>query len=148
VAAVSIRRFSGVFSGAVFGVCAAVAVAGCGHTARLSSGRTLGIALMEYRLRPSHVIAASGQLRIAVRNYGRLTHNFVIVRPTPTTTVATTPTGTVSYTTTVAARSPDLAPGQATTMTVTLPPGRYTLASTVDTDQPLGEQGTLTVTSR
>lgn len=146
-----VRRVSGVFSvlgAAVCGAGVALAAAGCGHTATLKPGRTLGLALMEYRLRPAHVVARAGPIRVSLHNYGRLTHNLEILRPTPTRTVATTATGTVSYTTTVAARSPDLAPGQSTTLTVRLAPGHYTLASNVSADQSLGAQGTLSVTSK
>ena len=113
----------------------------------LKPGHPLTVALMEYRLRPAHIVAPGGHLRITVENVGRLTHNLVIARATPTTTTARTPTGTTTYTTTVAGRAPDLPPGHRATITVALAPGRYAISSTVDADGALGEQGTLTVTS-
>jgi hypothetical protein len=130
------------------GIGAAAAVASCGHEAVLKPGHPLTVALMEYRLRPNHILAPGGHLQITVENVGRLTHNLVIARATPTTTVATTTTGTLTYATTVAARAPDLAPGSSTTITVALGPGRYAIASTVNTDGALGAQGTLTVASK
>ena len=130
------------------GSAAAAAVASCGHQAVLKPGHPLTVALLEYRLRPNHIVAPDGHLRITVENLGRLTHNLVIVAPTPTTTVASTPTGTVAYATTVAARAPDLPPGRRETITVALPPGRYGISSTVDGDGSLGAQGTLTVASK
>ncbi len=145
---VTIRNLSGAFVAILCGIGAALAVAGCGHQAVLKPGHRLTVALMEYRLRPNHIVVSNGHLRITVENVGRLTHNLVIARPTPTTTTLSTPTGTVSYATTVAGRAPDLAPGQRTTITVALGPGRYGIASTVDSDGALGEQGTLTVTSK
>jgi hypothetical protein len=123
-------------------------VASCGHEAVLKPGHPLTVALMEYRLRPDHIVAPSGHLRITVENLGRLTHNLVIDTSSPTTTVASTPTGTVSYTTTVAARGPELAPGASTTLRVTLAPGRYGISSSVDADDSLGARGTLTVMSK
>ncbi len=147
--AVHVRRICGAFLGALAGVGVALGVAACGHTAHARAGQRIGIAEMEYRLRPDHIVAASGhRLSISVHNFGRLTHNLVIARTTPTTTVLTRSDTTVTETTTVAARTPDLAPGQGTTLTVTLAPGRYRLASTLVTDLPLGEQGTLTVLSK
>ncbi len=113
---------------------AAVAVASCGHQAVLAPGHRLIIALMEYRVRPNHIVVPDGHLRITVENYGRLTHNLVIARSTPTTTVA--------------GRAPDLPPGQSTTITVALAPGRYGISSSVGADDALGAQGTLTVVSK
>jgi hypothetical protein len=126
----------------------ACALAGCGHQAVLAPGHRLTVALMEYRLRPDHIVVPRGQLVIGVENVGRLTHNLVIARATPTRTVVSTPKGTVAYTTTVAGRTPDLAPGHHATIIVSLTPGRYAISSTVDSDGALGEQGTLTVTSK
>jgi hypothetical protein len=142
------RRISRVIAAAACGTGAALGVASCGHQAVLKPGHPLTVALMEYRLRPNHIVAPGGHLRITVQNDGRLSHNLVIVQTTPTTTVATTPTGTVSYATTVAARAPDLPPGASTTITVALAPGRYGISSTLDADDSLGAQGTLTVTSK
>jgi hypothetical protein len=131
VSAVGFRRCFGPIAGLIL----AVVAAGCSHVTAVAAHKPLNVALMEYRLRPAKVLAASGHLRINVTNFGRLTHNFAI---------QTTQSGT----TTTLARTPDLAPGTATTMTVTLPDGRYTTASTVNSDQSLGEQGTLTVASK
>jgi uncharacterized cupredoxin-like copper-binding protein len=133
------------------GLGAALLAAGCGAAPEhAETGRTLSIAVSEYQLRPSRVTAAAGTLTIAVHNYGRLTHNLAILRAHPvavTTTVAGTHTTTVSSSTVAGASSP-IAPGQTATMTVALTPGRYTLASTILSDQSLGDSGTLTVSPR
>jgi hypothetical protein len=126
---------------------AAIAIGSCGHQVVLVPGQPLTVALLEYRLRPNHIVVPRGHLKITAENLGRLTHNLVISRPAPTAIVASTPTGTATYTTAIAGRTPDLAPGHRATFSITLTPGRYAIASTVDDDGALGEQGTLTVTS-
>ena len=104
-------------------------LAGCGHTARVGAGRTLRVSLTEYRLRPSDVSASAGTLTIVAHNYGLMTHNLAVSQ-----------NGTL-----VAATKP-IAPGAEATVVVTLAPGTYTLASTILSDQALGEHGTLTIT--
>ncbi|WP_249010752.1 cupredoxin domain-containing protein [Conexibacter sp. DBS9H8] len=130
------------------GIFAALGVGGCGAGATRVGGDQVGIALSEYRLRPAHLVAPAGSLTITVSNLGRLTHNLVISRPEAQTVTLPTATGPVTETTTVAARSPDVAPGTSTTLTVRLGPGRYPITSSVGMDQSLGAQGTLTVTSK
>jgi hypothetical protein len=106
----------------------ALAVAGCGHVARVGSGATLQIALNEYRVTPQDVRAGAGLLTIVVHNNGRLTHDLVITRA-GLQTAATEP----------------LAPGQTTDLVTTVTPGRYLMASTILSDQALGAYGTLDV---
>ena len=86
------------------------------------------MSLSEYRLRPNSVATSSGTLTIVAHNYGLLTHNLAITQGA-TTFGATKP----------------IAPGGSATLTVTLPPGTYTLKSTILSDDALGENGTLTV---
>src|SRR5690348_17114204 len=57
---------------------AAPPLSGCGHTTTVGAGRTVAVALTEYRVRPQSVQAAAGELTIVVHNYGRLTHNLVV----------------------------------------------------------------------
>ncbi|HET9075101.1 MAG TPA: hypothetical protein VFN48_11010 [Solirubrobacteraceae bacterium] len=140
------RAFQG-FCALTAGLAGALAVSACGRTEALG-GRHLEVALMEYRLRPAHVVARPGRLVITVANVGALPHDLVVSRATATTTTTTTPAGPVTATSTVAARVPNLAPGTATTVTVDLAPGRYGLASSVGADASLGAQGTLTVARR
>jgi hypothetical protein len=109
-------------------LCSAVLV-GCGQGKSVGSDRTVHIALSEYRLRPDSIRAAAGYIDIQVRNYGRLTHNLVISRKGVT-----------------AGSTKPIWPGQHAEMTVSLPPGTYSLASTMLSDQALGAYGTLVVT--
>jgi uncharacterized cupredoxin-like copper-binding protein len=109
-------------------VCALLTSA-CGHTHVVGSSRTVDLALTEYRLIPQDVRVSAGQLTLQVRNDGRLTHNLV-----------------VSNNGQPEASTPPLAPGQSLALTVTLAPGKYSMASTILSDQALGEYGTLKVT--
>jgi hypothetical protein len=114
----------------VIGGAAALALlmAGCGTTKVLGSSRQLTVALTEYRLRPQSVEIDSGPVTITVHNYGRLTHNLVILqngRPQESL--------------------PSLQPGAGEQQTVFLPAGRYQMASTVQSDEALGVYGTLVV---
>jgi plastocyanin len=104
-------------------------LAGCSHTQSVSSDRTLHVALNEYRINPQNVRVSAGLLIIYVRNFGRLTHNLVITHDGETTD-----------------ETDPLPPGQSTNLAVSLPPGRYLMASTILSDQTLGMYGTLTVT--
>ena len=106
----------------------ALAVAGCGHVANVGPGGSLQIALNEYRVTPQDVHASSGTLTIVVHNYGRLTHDLVIIRDGHP-----------------AAATEPLAPGQTTDLVATLSPGQYLMASTILSDQALGAYGTLKV---
>jgi hypothetical protein len=106
---------------------AAATVSGCGHQT-VGANRTLRLALTEYRVVPQTVRASPGLLAIVVRNEGRLTHNLTLSRGT-----------------TVVAQTVPLSPGASAELVVTLTPGRYLIASTLLSDQTLGEYGTLTV---
>jgi hypothetical protein len=130
------------------GATSAATLAACGHTARIAPHQQLTVALLEYRLRPARIVAPAGRLGVVVINEGRLVHNLVIARPHPTQTVFAGPSGPRAGTTTLAGRTPDLGPGQSTTLAVNLTPGRYLLSSSVASDALLGEQGTLTVVSK
>ncbi|HEY3727367.1 MAG TPA: cupredoxin domain-containing protein [Solirubrobacteraceae bacterium] len=104
-------------------------LAGCSTTTRVAADGTLRVALTEYHVQPQSVRAASGTLTIVVRNNGRLSHNLVISldgRPQASTK--------------------PIAPGQTAELFASLAPGRYTMSSTILSDQALGAYGTLTVT--
>jgi predicted small secreted protein len=109
-------------------VLAWLGLAGCGTTTTVGTGRTLQIALNEYRVTPQSVRAQTGPLTIFVHNYGRLTHDLVISLD-GRTEAATTP----------------IAPGQTQELDAALAPGRYLMASSVLSDQALGAYGSLTV---
>ncbi len=114
------------------GVTAALAVGACGGvSASIPRGKPLEIAVTEYKLRPNQITVPGGTVTITVRNDGRLTHNLDIVPRTGTTPSAD--------------HTPAIPPGQSATITVALKPGRYTIASTILSDQSLGATGTLTV---
>lgn len=106
----------------------AMIAAGCGTTNAIPSGDQLTVALTEYRLRPQSVEVTAGSLTIVAHNYGRLTHNVVILHN---------------------GRAQDsmqpIPPGGSEELTVFLLPGRYVLASTVQSDQALGVYGRLIV---
>jgi plastocyanin len=110
------------------GAALAILAAGCGTTQVLGSSRQLTVALTEYQLRPQSVEIDSGPVTITVHNYGRLTHNLVILqngRPQQSL--------------------PSLQPGASEQQTVFLLAGRYQMASTVQSDEALGVYGTLVV---
>jgi plastocyanin len=104
------------------------ALAGCGHTIRVGAGRTLRVALSEYRITPDTVRAYAGTLTIRVRNLGTRTHNLAVSQGNTDEVV-----------------TPDLPPGATATVTVVLAPGQYMLRSRILDDQALGEWGTLDV---
>ncbi|MGI8429477.1 MAG: cupredoxin domain-containing protein [Solirubrobacteraceae bacterium] len=113
---------------AVLSLVAVIASAGCGKLVVVGADRTLGLALSEYRVNPQDVRVRSGSLTLVVHNYGRLTHNLVVSQA-----------GVYDGVT------KPIPPGQSTQLTLTLAPGRYDLASTLLSDQALGEYGALTV---
>jgi hypothetical protein len=104
-------------------------IPGCSHTRSVGSDRTLRIAISEYRLNPQSARVSSGLLTIVVRNYGRLAHNLVVSQNGQTT-------GSIK----------PLFPGQSAELSLSLAPGTYSMASTVQSDQTLGAYGTLHVT--
>jgi hypothetical protein len=115
---------------ALAAVALALLAGGCSHTERIGVDRTLRVALSEYRVNPQSVRASAGTLTIFVQNYGRLTHNLVI-----------------SLGGQSAGSTKPIPPGQSAALVLTLTPGTYLMASTILSDEALGEYGTLTVTS-
>jgi hypothetical protein len=111
-------------------VALASAIAACGHTVTVGAGRTLRLALSEYRVVPQSVQAKSGQLTLLVENDGRLTHNLAL-----------------SSNGTIIAQTAPIAPGATSQLTATLTPGNYLITSTLFSDQALGVYGTLAVSS-
>jgi len=105
-------------------------LAGCGQTEVIRRTRTLLVALTEYRLAPQSVQIGPGPVTILAHNYGRLTHNLVVSRSGQ-----------------ALAATPPMSPGQTDELTLTVAPGSYLMASTVQADQTLGEYGTLRVSS-
>jgi plastocyanin len=108
---------------------ALVGLDGCSHTEVVTSNRMLRVAISEYRLNPARVQVTTGSLTIYVHNVGRLTHNLVI--------------GQAGH---KEAGTATVWPGQSAQMTVDLAPGRYSMTSTIQSDQVLGVDGTLEVT--
>jgi len=107
-----------------------IPLAGCGHTATVGSDRTLRLALTEYRVVPQKIQVTTGEVTIIAHNLGKLVHNLVVMQGDQR----------------IGGTQP-IWPGTVGELLVALPPGRYTLASTLFSDQALGEYGTLTVTS-
>jgi hypothetical protein len=104
------------------------AVAGCSNVHGLGHGRTLNLALTEYRIDPQSVRARPGQLTIVIHNYGRRTHNLVL-------SLDGQPVGATK----------PIWPGSSSQLTLSLPAGSYVMASTILSDRALGEYGTLVV---
>ena len=114
---------------AVLAAAALLAVA-CGHTTTAGSSRTVRVELTEYRLHPQSIRAGSGLLTLVVHNRGVLNLNLVVSRD-----------GTAIDST------PSIMPGQTVDLSVNLAPGKYSMSSTIQSDETLGEFGTLTVGS-
>ncbi len=104
-------------------------LAACAHTSVVGSGRTVRVELSEYRLHPETIRAGSGLLTIIVHNRGVLDHDFVVSRDGQT----------------IDSTQP-MRPGQTVDLALNLAPGTYSIASTLQSDQTLGEYGTLHVT--
>lgn len=113
-------------------VCVALLLAGCGHAVHARRGGVVRVAVMEYRLRPDDIIARAGTITLVARNLGRLSHN-----------LAVTATGANAR---ILAATRPIPPGASRTLVVTLRPGRYGLASMIQSDESLGDRGTLTIT--
>jgi plastocyanin len=109
-------------------IAAATFAAGCSGTKVLKAGSILRVAVAEYRLSPQRVRVAPGLLTIVAHNYGRLTHNVVVLLDGHSQ-------GSTAY----------IPPGQSAEVTVSLAAGTYTIASTVQSDEALGTYGTLVV---
>ncbi len=104
------------------------ALAGCGHTRDVGSDRSVRVALTEYRLNPQDVAVSTGTLTMLIHNYGRLTHNLV-----------------VSENGTSIASTRGIPPGGEAELDLSLAPGTYLMTSTIQSDQALGQYGTITV---
>ncbi len=103
-------------------------LAGCGSTTHVGANRSIVLGLTEYRITPQRVEAHSGELSINVRNLGRLTHNLSVLASGQA----------------VDSTKP-IPPGQSAWLYLDLAPGSYTMASTLFSDQDLGQYGTLIV---
>jgi hypothetical protein len=104
------------------------ALSGCGHDHQVGSDRSVRIALTEYRVNPQSVSVSTGTLMMLIHNYGRLTHNLVISEHG--TSIASTH---------------GIPPGGEAELDLSLAPGTYLMASSISSDEALGEYGTLTV---
>jgi hypothetical protein len=106
----------------------ALALAACSNTQAVGPRRTLHVGLTEYRLSPQSVSARAGEMTIVVRNFGRLTHDLVVLRGGR-----------------IAGGTPPIWPGQRATVRLVLRRGSYLIASNLFSDQALGLYGTLVV---
>lgn len=117
---------------------AGLALAGCGTktvTVTVTS-HELRLRLEEYRFVPQNVSVPPGRLKIVAYNAGALTHNVVIE----------VTRGSAGGGADIRAVIPTVLPGQTgTPIKVNLPPGRYTMVSTIANQADLGMTGTLTV---
>jgi hypothetical protein len=113
----------------VLGAC--LLVTGCSHPVSVGRRGVVQVALTEYRLRPDDIVARAGQITFVAHNFGRLTHDL-----------------TIESGSAVVGSTLPIPPGGVQTLTLTLPAGRYTVASTIQSDDALGEHGSLTVQGR
>ena len=111
--------------------CAGLLASGCTNTVQVGRNRTVAVSLTEYRVRPDSIAATAGSVTFLVRNDGLLTHNLTVTRGSRT----------------IAATAP-IPPGGSARLTVDLSRGTYTVASAIQSDQALGEHGTLQVRGR
>lgn len=105
-------------------------LAACGHTSVVGGDRTVRVELTEYSLHPQTIRASAGLLTIVVNNRGVLDHDLVVSQNGQT----------------IDSTEP-MRPGQTVDLALNLAPGTYSIASTLQSDQTLGEYGTLRVTS-
>ena len=105
------------------------ALPGCGGEDPVAAtGGGIAIALDEYRVIPQLITARPGELRITLRNRGRLPHNLELRR-----------NGREVF------RISTLLPGEQDSGTVTLRRGGYRLACSIGNHEELGQYGSLTV---
>jgi hypothetical protein len=109
---------------------AAIAAGACSHTVTVGRSGVLQIALTEYRVVPQSIRVSAGLVTIVVHNEGLLAHNLAVTEG--------------SY---LVGQTKPILPGRIGYLPIDLSPGRYMIASTLFSDQALGEYGTLTVTS-
>jgi plastocyanin len=114
------------------------ALAGCGGDEPVVlEGRTLRVALDEYRLVPQDVEMTAGRVRLEAVNRGRLTHNLRVVQQDPENAEA--PPEEIGGTRTAQ-------PGELATAAVEdLPAGRYRIVCTIANHDDLGMRGELTL---
>ena len=112
------------------------ALTGCGDDKPLPVlNRTIGLKLDEYRIRPQAVSAPAGDLRLIVRNQGKLTHNVAIE------TIPKDPEDKP----TVLFRTDTVHPGERAETRVDLRRGHYRLICLIANHSYLGQFGTLVV---
>jgi hypothetical protein len=111
-------------------VAAALLVAACGPTATVGRSATIRVQLTEYRLNPQSIHATTGLLTLVVHNRGVLNHNLV-----------------VSQRGEAIDSTEPIQPGSTVDLALNLAPGTYSISSTIQSDQTLGEYGTLRVGS-
>jgi uncharacterized cupredoxin-like copper-binding protein len=117
-------------------VLGAAALAGCGSKATVQvQGSTLSVLLDEYRIRPQAVGIQAGRIRIVAHNVGALTHNVTVELTNRDS----------NGNPVVLGETPILLPGATRTLTITLHPGHYLLASSVSAQTDLGMTATLAV---
>lgn len=113
-----------------------VVATGCGDgPTGAATDRTVSVTLDEYRIVPQTIRAPAGQLRVAARNDGLLTHNLVV--ETQPRSSAVRPRRLRQLRT--------LHHGERTARRVTLKPGTYRLVCTIANHETLGQYGTLIV---
>jgi len=116
----------------------AVSVSACGDSPDYVGARerTLQAELSEFRITPQDHIAQRGELRLLVRNTGRLTHNLAVV---------SFERGLGTGEERELGRTPTAHPGETVSAMVRLKPGKYRLVCTLANNDKLGQYGELKV---
>jgi len=116
---------------------AATGAAGCGDPEPVPvQNRTIGLRLDEYRIVPQAVSAPAGQLRLIIRNVGKLPHN-VQVQTIPDVGSEDPPE--------VIARTATVHAGDRAEVRFAIEAGRYRLVCTIGNHDDLGQTGSLVV---
>ena len=116
-----------------------LALAGCGNQTVQINAHELHLSLQEYRFVPQSTSVPPGPLTVIAHNDGLLTHNLVIE-------ISRHDTGGNPI---IVAAIPTILPGRtAQAVNLDLPPGHYTIASTIANQADLGMTGSLIVRGR
>src|SRR4051794_25316760 len=120
------------------------AAAGSGSAAAATPlAHRVGIQLAEFSVRPTVTQAAAGKVTFAVQNAGRVTHEFVVLRTSKP--AADLLRGSRADESGNVGETGDLKPGQARSITLSLPAGHYALICNLPGHYAAGQHTDFTV---
>ena len=100
-----------------------------GSSAAATPATSVQVTLVDFMIHPDTLTASAGDVTFAVKHDGKTPHNFTILDASGS----------------VIAHTPNLNPGQSTTLSTRLAAGTYTYICSLAGHRSLGMQGTLTV---